>query len=41
MSNTTFHILRSALIAALLGAALYFDWPIIAGVLVFLFALSL
>lgn len=41
MSRTTFHILRSSLIGALLAAAIYFDWPIVAGVLLVLFALSL
>lgn len=41
MSRTTFHILRSSLVGALLAAALYLGWPIVAGVLVFLFALTL
>lgn len=41
MSNTTFRTLRSATIGALLAAAMYWGWPIVAGVLLLLFVLSL
>ena len=41
MSNNTFRILRSSLAGAALGAALFLDWPIVAGVLLVMFVLSL
>jgi hypothetical protein len=41
MSANTFRILRSALIGAVLGAAIYYDWPVLAGLLTLIFVLSL
>lgn len=41
MSTATFRILRSATIGALLAAAMYWGWPIVAGLMAVLFVLSL